>query len=193
MFSQELCKARIRSFLDSETGVILTISLPIKSQSCSIILRSGDWDGHWMVDMYRCSNHATVQRAVWAGNTNGWFLSLNMFSAESKRFCETIVRIHVVIECINGLNPKYLNDLFIVKKCKYNLRDDSVMTRNKVQTTNYGLKSFKDYGAKMWNVLPDCCKGDVSLDEFKVLIKSRNGPKCSCSVCLHFIWTGPYL
>ena len=98
-----------------------------------------------------------------------------------------------VYKCINGLNPKYLNDLFIVKKRKYNLRDDSVIDRNKVQTTNYGLKSFKDYGAKIWNVLPDCCKGAVSLDEFKVLIKSWNGPNCSCSVCLHFIWTGPYL
>ena len=32
-----------------------------------------------------------------------------------------------VYKCINGLNPKYLNDLFIVKKCKYNLRDDSVI------------------------------------------------------------------
>ena len=29
----------------------LTISLPIKSQTCSIILRSVDWVGHWMVDM----------------------------------------------------------------------------------------------------------------------------------------------
>ena len=98
-----------------------------------------------------------------------------------------------VYKCINGLNPKYLNDLFIVKNCKYNLQDDSVINRNKVQTTNYGLKSFKDYGAKIRNVLPDCCKGAVSLDEFKVLIKSWNGQKCSCSVCLHFIWTGPYL
>ena len=98
-----------------------------------------------------------------------------------------------VYKCINGLNPKYLNDIFIVKKCKYNLRDDSVINRNKVQTTNYGLKSSKDYGAKIWNVLPDCCKGAVSLDEFKVLIKSWNRPKCSCSVCLHFIWIGPYL
>ena len=46
-------------------------------------------------------------------------------------------------KCINGLNSKYLNDLFIVKKCKYNLRDDSVINRSNVQTTNYGLKSFK--------------------------------------------------
>ena len=38
-----------------------------------------------------------------------------------------------VYNCINGLNPKYLNDLFIVKKYKYNLRDDYVINRNKVQ------------------------------------------------------------
>ena len=68
-----------------------------------------------------------------------------------------------VYKCINGLNPKYLNDLFIVKECKYDLRDDSVINRNKVQTRYYGLKSFKDYGAKIWNVLPNCCKGAVSL------------------------------
>ena len=39
--------------------MILTISLPIKFQTCSIILRSGDSDGHWMVDMSCCSNYVT--------------------------------------------------------------------------------------------------------------------------------------
>ena len=64
-----------------------------------------------------------------------------------------------VYKCINGLYPKYLNDLFIVKKCKYDLRDDSVIDRNKVQTTNYGLKSFKDYGAKFGMCCPIVVKG----------------------------------
>ena len=93
-----------------------------------------------------------------------------------------------VYKCVNGLNPKYLNDLFTIKKCKYDLRDDSLIIRNKVSTTNHGLKSFKDYGAKIWNLLPESCKGAISLGEFKDLIKSWNGSKCSCSVCLHFIW-----
>ena len=72
-----------------------------------------------------------------------------------------------VYKCINGLNPKYLNDLFIIKRCKYDSRDDYVINRNKVHTTNYDLKSFKDYEAKIWNLLSDCCKGAVSLDELK--------------------------
>ena len=65
------------------------MSLSIKSQTCSITLRSCDWDGYWIVDMSCCSNYATVQRVAWAGalscwNTDGWFLSPNNFSTESR-------------------------------------------------------------------------------------------------------------
>ena len=91
-----------------------------------------------------------------------------------------------VYKCVNGLNPKYLNDILTIKKCKYDLRDDSLINRNKVSTTSHGLKSFKDYGAKIWNLLPESCKGAISLREIKDLIKSWNGPKYCCSVCLHF-------
>ena len=82
MFSQKLCKARIRSYL--RTGMTLAISLPIKSHTCSIISRSVVWEGHWLVDISCCSNHVTVRRATGAGslsclNTNGWFLSPTMF------------------------------------------------------------------------------------------------------------------
>ena len=62
-----------------------------------------------------------------------------------------------VYKCIIGLNPKYLNDLITVKMCKCDLRGDSVINRNKVQTPNYGLKSFKDNGVKIWDLLPDNC------------------------------------
>ena len=71
-----------------------------------------------------------------------------------------------VYKCVNGLNPK-------------------------VSPTSHGLKSLKNYGAKIWNLLPESCKGTISLCEFKDLIKSWNGPKCSCSVCLHFTWIRP--
>ena len=53
-------RARIRSFL--VTGMTLRIALPIKSQTCSFILRVGDLDGHCMVDISCCSNHVTVRQ-----------------------------------------------------------------------------------------------------------------------------------
>ena len=85
-----------------------------------------------------------------------------------------------------------MNDIFTIKKCKYNLQGSSLINRSTVLTTNHGLKSFKDWEAKIWNLLPQSCKAATSLDKFKVLIKSWNGPKCSCSVCLHFTWIWLY-
>ena len=34
-----------------------------------------------------------------------------------------------VYKCVNGFNPIYLNDLFTIKKCKYDLRDDYLINR----------------------------------------------------------------
>ena len=64
-----------------------------KMRNLVIWVRSGDWDGSWMVDIFCRFNHAPVQRAVWAGalscwNTNGSCLSLNMFFRESIKFSD---------------------------------------------------------------------------------------------------------
>ena len=98
-----------------------------------------------------------------------------------------------IYKCINGINPKYLNDLFTIKERKYELRNVSIIDRDKVQTTYHGLKSFKDYGAKIWNSLPNSYKSAISVEDFKVLIKSWNGSKCSCLVCLLFTWLRFYI
>ena len=49
-----------------------------------------------LVDTSCCSNHATVWRVVWAGalscwNTHDWFLSPNIFFAESRRFSGNVL------------------------------------------------------------------------------------------------------
>ena len=88
-----------------------------------------------------------------------------------------------VFKCINEINPAYLNAMFTRKECPYALRDSSILMRPKVNLTQYGLKSFRSYGAKIWNHLPVSYKARISLNEFKTLIKSWDGPKCKCSVC----------
>ena len=88
-----------------------------------------------------------------------------------------------VFKCINEINPAYLNAMFICKECPYALRDSSILMRPKVNLTQYGLKSFRSYGVKIWNHLPVSYKARISLNEFKTLIKSWDGPKCKCSVC----------
>ena len=91
------------------------------------------------------------------------------------------------VKCVNKLNPEYLNEMFTIKKCPYDFRDTSILERSKSNTTKYGLKSFRNYGAKIWNLLPNNCKSVVSLGDFKNIIKSWNGPSCKCPVCSTFL------
>ena len=88
-----------------------------------------------------------------------------------------------VYKCVKQINPVYLNDMFTRKKCPYELRNDELLVRPKVNTTNYGLKSVRSYGSKIWNSLPQTYKEAVTTKEFKSVIRSWNGPQCSCAVC----------
>ena len=88
-----------------------------------------------------------------------------------------------VFKCVKEINPVYLNSLFLKKSCSYKLRDSSILSRPKVKSTNHGLKSFRSYGAKIWNTLPEHCKSAVSLQDFKIIIKTWKGPNCKCTVC----------
>ena len=88
-----------------------------------------------------------------------------------------------VFKCINEIRSAYLSAMFTCKQCPYALRDSSILIRPKVNLTQYGIKSFKRYGAKIWNILPTSYKTGISLNEFKTMIKSWVGPKCKCSVC----------
>ena len=112
---------------DVHPGIVQS-SNQIISQTCSIMLRSGDWDDHWMVDLSCSSNHATVQRAVWAGalscwNTTEWILSPNYVfyrikkvSRQCSQCSNIIVHIHVIIT-----NDQIANRLFFsIPSCQYN-------------------------------------------------------------------------
>ena len=91
-----------------------------------------------------------------------------------------------VYKCVK-FNPKYLNDIFIIKESPYGLRDGSILVRPKVNTTNYGLKSFRNYGSKIWNMLPPSFKKSLNIEDFKLVMHSWNGPQCSCPVCDLFV------
>ena len=59
-----------------------------------------------------------------------------------------------VYKCVKKFNSEYLNNIFIIKESPCGLRDDFILVRPKVNTTNYGLESFKNDGSKIWNILP---------------------------------------
>ena len=77
-----------------------------------------------------------------------------------------------VYKCVKKFNPEYLNDILILKESPYGRRDDSILVRPEVNTTNYGLKSFRNYGSKLWNILPSSFKTSLNIEDFKLVIHS---------------------
>ena len=85
-------------------------------------------------------------------------------------------------KCVKEISPAYLNAMITRKECAHALRDSAIWVRPNVNLTQYGLKSFKSYGARIWNNLPTSYKANISLYEFKTVVISWDGPKCKCCV-----------
>ena len=50
-------------------------------------------------------------------------------------------------------------------------------------TTRFGIKSLRAFGASIWNTLPEHIKATTFLLKFEKFIKTWPEPKCKCSVC----------
>ena len=72
-----------------------------------------------------------------------------------------------IFKCSRGVNPLYLNDMFINKESNYNLRDQSRLLQPKFNTKRYGYRSFQYFGSKVWNSLPASIKALEDLGMFK--------------------------
>ena len=89
-----------------------------------------------------------------------------------------------VFKTMNDLNPVFMKEMFQLKVNRYGLRDDHKLIQPNFNTITYGLKSFSYYGAHIWNLLPVNVKNATSINEFKNLLKSWEGPgRCQCSLC----------
>ena len=97
---------------------------------------------------------------------------------EIKRLCRIIYEI---FKTLNNLNLVFMKDIFhyspnVTKKKQYL----SSYTQN---TTKFGNKALRAFGAHIWNTLPEYIKSTTSSLEFKKFIKTLPGPICKCSVC----------
>ena len=72
------------------------------------------------------------------------------------------------------------------KDVTYNLRHKNQNVIPRVNTTQYGLQSFKYYTSHLWNQIPNDIKEVESINRFKSLIFSWNGFKCDCQLCSEY-------
>ena len=67
----------------------------------------------------------------------------------------------------NHNTPIYIQELFNARLTNYDMRDNDKFTLPSFNSISYGKKSFRYYGAKLWNNIPFEIKQNVSLDTFK--------------------------
>jgi hypothetical protein len=88
-----------------------------------------------------------------------------------------------VFKSLNDLNPKFMNEMFNRKEMPYDLRDPDILVPPKFKKITYGKNTFRYHGAHIWNLLPSVVKSCTTIDNFKLMLKAWDGPKCQCSMC----------
>jgi hypothetical protein len=91
-----------------------------------------------------------------------------------------------VFKSLNDLNPIFMSEMFTVKDISYDLRDSNILFQPKFKKITYGKNTFKYYGSHIWNLLPNDVKTCTDINSFKLLLKTWEGPKCQCTICVMF-------
>ena len=72
-----------------------------------------------------------------------------------------------VFKSLNQISPPFMWDLLKLKVSRYNLRSGSQVCRKQCRTIKYGINSLSNYGATLWNSLPN----EVKVYEQKAFMK----------------------
>ena len=92
-----------------------------------------------------------------------------------------------IFKTLNNLNPEYMKDIFVKNESPYQLRDNARHTNDlkihRFKGFTYGSCSLINLGPMVWNALPNEFKYAMTLSKFKMLIKTWDGPRCTCKMC----------
>jgi hypothetical protein len=84
---------------------------------------------------------------------------------------------------LNKESPAYLQNLLSLKKSHYDTRRERQAFVPRVNSTRYGLKSFRYEATRIWNSLPNNIRKAESYGSFRRLLQRWDGQLCSCRLC----------
>ena len=87
----------------------------------------------------------------------------------------------------NKISPEVVNSLFEFTNKNYNLRNASILKRNRYFTVHYGRESLVSLAPKIWELVPDSIREVKTLSIFKNKIKAWTINKCPCRLCKNYI------
>ena len=119
---------------------------------------------------------------------NDFESSYTMLRQQGKRSLLYVDRIREIMIQLYKIccseSPMYLQDLINFKNAGYNLRNARVLMQPQVNTSKFGLNSFRYESVKMWNNLEVDIKCAANLKVFKSLIGIWEPKLCSCTCCI---------
>ena len=86
---------------------------------------------------------------------------------------------------LNSLNPCFMQELFKLRETNRNVRNKYKLNLNipVVNQVNYGTKSLRSFGPKIWNSPPHHVKSAKNFETFKKIINNWNGVSRNCVIC----------
>lgn len=101
-------------------------------------------------------------------------------SLKTRRINDMLTRVYLAL---NDAAPSYVSQLFTERSSSLSLRGRHKQVIPSLNTTKYGLHSFRYYASKLWNSLPDSIRVSTSLAAFKASLETPDLDIECCSVC----------
>ena len=79
-----------------------------------------------------------------------------------------------------------MKDIFPINRNLYNLRQNSQLSRSRINIVYHRTESVSNLGPKIWDLVPSNLKEISDLDEFKKAIKQWKTEDCPCRLCKVF-------
>ncbi len=86
-----------------------------------------------------------------------------------------------VYKAYHSYDPQYLSGMFKKQRDEYNTRNDKALVQHKCNSTTYGLHSFKNEGARMWNKSDMSFRSAGSAQQFKDFLNGMEDEVCECN------------
>ena len=87
----------------------------------------------------------------------------------------------------NKISPEVVNSLFEFTSKNYNLRNESILKRNRYFSVHYGSESLVSLAPKIWELVPESIREVKTLSIFKSKTKAWTTDKCPCRLCKNYI------
>ena len=84
--------------------------------------------------------------------------------------------------------PEIINKVFDIIECPYPLRNDLRLKSRNIRTVRYKIETAATVGSRIWSYMPSELKESMSLNNFRLKIKTWKPENCPCKLCKIFYY-----